>query len=78
MGRAPGDRDKPLRQQPPKTPDLACAHLLYGKWLHRQRRRTGASPCGRAVTARVELTGQEAQVARLGARAGELLAFQGW
>jgi DNA-binding CsgD family transcriptional regulator len=80
-------------------PDLARAHLLYGEWLRRRRRRAdareqlrtagqlldaigmeafadrarrellaaGGTARRRAVTARVELTAQEAQIARLAA-----------
>ena len=78
-------------------PDLARAHLLYGEWLHRQRRRgeargplrtahdmleaigmeafaararrelqaTGETARKRTVATRIELTAQEAQIARL-------------
>jgi DNA-binding CsgD family transcriptional regulator len=80
-------------------PELARAHLLYGEWLRRQRRRSdaraqlrtarqmldaigmeafaerarrellaaGGTARRRSVTARVELTAQEAQIARLAA-----------
>ena len=80
-------------------PELARAHLLYGEWLRRQRRRgdargqlrtarqmldaigmeafaerarrellaAGGTARRRSVTARVELTSQEAQIARLAA-----------
>jgi DNA-binding CsgD family transcriptional regulator len=52
------------------------ARLLCGEWLRRQRRRTdareqlraaGVTARGRAVSARAELTAQEAQIARLAA-----------
>ena len=80
-------------------PDLARAHLLYGEWLRRERRRAdareqlraacqmldaigmeafaerarrelmaaGGTARRRTVSARVELTAQEAQIARLAA-----------
>jgi DNA-binding CsgD family transcriptional regulator len=80
-----------------QRPDLARAHLLYGEWLRRQRRRgeargplrtahsmleemgleafagrarrelqaTGETARKRTVAASIELTAQEAQIARL-------------
>ena len=46
---------------------LARTHLLYGEWLRRELRAAGGTTRKRAVTTTVELTAQEAQIARLAA-----------
>jgi DNA-binding CsgD family transcriptional regulator len=48
-------------------PMLARTHLLYGEWLRRELPAAGGTTRKRAVTTTVELTAQEAQIARLAA-----------
>jgi hypothetical protein len=50
-------------------PELARAHLLYGEWLRRERRRAGARAQLRTASPHDQLSPQEAQIARL-ARSG--------